>query len=69
MALPAAAMKDKDSETYADTAVGLIYGGTGKMFPRSMTLAQTWNQDEAFLRQGAERLIEILELCSAGYRK
>lgn len=28
----------------ADTAAGLIYGGTGKMFPNSMTLAQTWNQ-------------------------
>lgn len=27
----------------ADTANGLIYGGTGKMFPSSMTLAQTWN--------------------------
>lgn len=31
----------------ADTAAGLIYGGTGKMFPNSMTLAQTWNQDLA----------------------
>lgn len=29
----------------ADTAAGLIYGGTGKTFPNSMTLAQTWNQD------------------------
>lgn len=28
----------------ADTASGLIYGGTGKTFPNSMTLAQTWNQ-------------------------
>jgi beta-glucosidase len=28
----------------ADTAAGLIYGGTGKMYPNSMTLAQTWNQ-------------------------
>lgn len=31
----------------ADTAAGLIYGGTGKMFPNAMTLAQTWNQDLA----------------------
>lgn len=31
----------------ADTAAGLIYGGTGKMFPNSMTLAQTWNQELA----------------------
>lgn len=31
----------------ADTAAGLIYGGTGKMFPNSMSLAQTWNQDLA----------------------
>ncbi|SCP97690.1 glycoside hydrolase family 3 N-terminal domain-containing protein [Anaerobium acetethylicum] len=31
----------------ADTAAGLIYGGTGKMFPNMMTLAQTWNQDLA----------------------
>ena len=31
----------------ADTAAGLIYGGTGKMYPNSMTLAQTWNQDLA----------------------
>lgn len=28
----------------ADTAAGLIYGGTGKIYPNSMTLAQTWNQ-------------------------
>lgn len=27
----------------ADTAAGLIYGGTGAMFPNAMTLAQTWN--------------------------
>ena len=31
----------------ADTAAGLIYGGTGKMFPNPMTLAQTWNKDIA----------------------
>lgn len=31
----------------ADTAAGLIYGGTGAMFPNMMTLAQTWNQDLA----------------------
>lgn len=31
----------------ADTAAGLIYGGTGKMFPNSMTLAQTWNAELA----------------------
>lgn len=31
----------------ADTASGLIYGGTGAMFPNMMTLAQTWNQDLA----------------------
>lgn len=31
----------------ADTASGLIYGGTGAMFPNAMTLAQTWNQDLA----------------------
>lgn len=31
----------------ADTASGLIYGGTGVMFPNMMTLAQTWNQDLA----------------------
>ncbi|SFC65913.1 glycoside hydrolase family 3 N-terminal domain-containing protein [Butyrivibrio sp. YAB3001] len=27
----------------ADTASGLIYGGTGAMFPSAMTLAQCWN--------------------------
>ena len=31
----------------ADTASGLIYGGTSAMFPSAMTLAQTWNQDLA----------------------
>lgn len=31
----------------ADTASGLIYGGTGTYFPNMMTLAQTWNQDLA----------------------
>lgn len=31
----------------ADTANGLIYGGTGKFYPNSMTLAQTWNQELA----------------------
>lgn len=28
----------------ADTAAGLIYGGTKAMFPNPMTMAQTWNQ-------------------------
>ncbi len=32
----------------ADTAAGLIYGGTGAMYPNSMTLAQTWNQELAY---------------------
>ena len=32
----------------ADTAAGLIYGGTGSMFPNPMTVAQTWNQDIAY---------------------
>ena len=32
----------------ADTAAGLIYGGSGmKMYTNSMTLAQTWNQELA----------------------
>ena len=31
----------------ADTAAGLLYGGTGAMFPNAMTLAQTWNLDLA----------------------
>ncbi len=31
----------------ADTASGLIYGGTGAFFPNMMVLAQTWNQDLA----------------------
>ena len=34
----------------ADTAAGLLYGGTrlfGRMFPNSMTLAQTWNPELA----------------------
>ncbi len=31
----------------ADTAAGLIYGGTGTMFPNPMTMAQTWNKDLA----------------------
>lgn len=31
----------------ADTASGLIYGGTGTYFPNMMTLAQTWNQELA----------------------
>ncbi|MGM9538379.1 MAG: glycoside hydrolase family 3 N-terminal domain-containing protein [Candidatus Onthomonas sp.] len=35
---------DKPFTIDADTAAGLIYGGTGKMYPNSMTLAQTWNQ-------------------------
>lgn len=34
---------DKPFDVDADTAVGLIYGGTGMMFPSSMVLAQTWN--------------------------
>ncbi len=33
--------------TDADTASGLIYGGTGAFFPNMMTLAQTWNKDLA----------------------
>lgn len=33
--------------TDADSANGLIYGGTGKYYPNSMTLAQTWNQELA----------------------
>ena len=32
----------------ADTAAGLIYGGTGAMFPNPMTMAQTWNKDLAY---------------------
>lgn len=31
----------------ADSASGLIYGGTGQLFPNKMTLAQTWNQELA----------------------
>ena len=31
-----------------DTASGLIYGGTGRFFPNSMTLAQTWNPGLAY---------------------
>ncbi|WP_196819532.1 MULTISPECIES: glycoside hydrolase family 3 N-terminal domain-containing protein [unclassified Schaalia] len=31
----------------ADTAAGLIYGGTGMMFATPITLAQTWNPDIA----------------------
>lgn len=31
----------------ADAASGLIYGGTGKMFPNAMALAQTWNRELA----------------------
>lgn len=31
----------------ADTASGLIYGGTGAAFPNMMVLAQTWNQELA----------------------
>lgn len=31
----------------ADTAAGLFYGGTGAMFPKAMTLAQTWNLELA----------------------
>lgn len=38
---------NKPFNTDADTASGLIYGGTGKMFPNKMTLAQTWNQELA----------------------
>lgn len=39
---------DKPFCVDADTASGLIYGGTGAMFPASMVLAQTWNQDLAY---------------------
>ncbi|MDF2804443.1 MAG: Beta-glucosidase-related glycosidase, partial [Anaerocolumna sp.] len=38
---------NKPFNTDADTASGLIYGGTGKMFPNKMTIAQTWNQELA----------------------
>ncbi|OZG65275.1 glycoside hydrolase family 3 N-terminal domain-containing protein [Bifidobacterium eulemuris] len=31
----------------ADSAAGLVYGGTGKTFPVVMMLAQTWNQELA----------------------
>lgn len=31
----------------ADSAAGLFFGGTGKIFPTPMTLAQTWNRDLA----------------------
>lgn len=44
----------------ADTAAGLIYGGTGAMFPNPMTVAQTWNleiADEYGLMIGNEALI------------
>ncbi|MGT2715977.1 glycoside hydrolase family 3 N-terminal domain-containing protein [Streptococcus respiraculi] len=38
---------DKPFSIDADTAAGLIYGGTGFMFPNTMVLAQTWNTDLA----------------------
>jgi len=38
---------DKPFAIDADTASGLIYGGTGMMFQNSMVLAQTWNRDLA----------------------
>lgn len=31
-----------------DTASGLVYGGTGTMFSKMITLAQTWNKDLAY---------------------
>jgi Beta-glucosidase-related glycosidases len=31
----------------ADTSSGLIYGGTGKIYPNMIVLAQTWNQELA----------------------
>ncbi|MDR1638287.1 MAG: beta-glucosidase, partial [Clostridiales bacterium] len=37
--------------TDADTAAGLIYGGTGQMYPSPVVLAMTWNADIA-LRYG-----------------
>ena len=39
---------DKFFTINLDTAAGLLYGGIGKMFPNSMTLAQTWNQERAW---------------------
>ena len=45
--VPAIASVGKPFVIDADTASGLIYGGTGAMFPNMMTLAQTWNQDLA----------------------
>lgn len=44
---PALASINKPFAVDADTASGLIYGGTGAMFPNMMVLAQTWNQDLA----------------------
>lgn len=44
----------------ADTAAGLIYGGTGAMFANPMTVAQTWNPeiaDEYGVMIGNEALI------------
>ncbi len=41
---------DKPFTIDADTAYGLLYGGTelfGKFFPNAMVLAQTWNQELA----------------------
>ena len=39
---------DKPFAVDADTASGLIYGGTGTMYPRMILLAQTWNADLAY---------------------
>ncbi|MCD7756201.1 MAG: glycoside hydrolase family 3 C-terminal domain-containing protein [Firmicutes bacterium] len=38
---------DKPFTIDSDTANGLLYGGTGRYYPNSMTLAQTWNQELA----------------------
>ncbi len=38
---------NKPFDMDADSASGLIYGGTGSYFPNMMTLAQTWNTDLA----------------------
>lgn len=44
---PSIASVDKPFAVDADAASGLIYGGTGMMFPNNMVLAQTWNVDLA----------------------
>ena len=44
---PALESVQKPFSVDADTASGLIYGGTGMFFPSMMVLAQTWNTDLA----------------------